>query len=536
MPCDFISGGEQVKKSHVISKFRFLEYGQPAPKGSRFKGIISISSLIGWFQYTGRDNAADTKKEKSLHEGGLLGYTSRDGKVRTFSSDGWLEKNKMKVFKEKIAKSFDKQGKIFWDTVVSLRDYEASFQSNLHDVNDYAAIVSKALPEFFRSAGFDPNNMIWWMNYHNNKHNPHMHIVFMEQVQTRTKGKLRKNVLDKYKRVWLRELGLREEFAKEHGVSSKEYLQQKDAIRKEMFSRIKIDVDDKTIQEFYSMLPKQGRLSYNSKPMKPFKKYLDQIITSLLNDKEVRPSYEEWLKKIETLDKFQNELASDNISQFKETEISKLYTQVGNLILKNVKYKNTVVKSKYNLPFLKKHILFSDDNIMRVALHDMPVSLDIPKEYVSRGDNKVYHVNLDEIDNGFEVVEKNISLGMMTGKELYDYLHDGVKPEKKRMQGTDSYETIKEENRGFVLERKIDWNEKGVELNSKEKKDPSRRTGGIRKISRNVHRENLSSVLKKGAKRILHQDEHEKEQDLEKFIREYEEQQIRINEKEMEYI
>ena len=59
---------------------------------------------------------------------------------------------------------------------------------------------------------------------------------------------------------------------------------------------------------------------------------------------------------------------------------------------------------------------------------------------------------------------------------------------------------------------------------------------GMRKRSKVIHNQKLSTVLKKGSKRILHQDAQEKERDLEKFIREYEEQQIRSEERGKEYI
>ena len=59
---------------------------------------------------------------------------------------------------------------------------------------------------------------------------------------------------------------------------------------------------------------------------------------------------------------------------------------------------------------------------------------------------------------------------------------------------------------------------------------------GMRKKSKVIHKQKLSAVLKKGSKRILHQDAQEKERDLERFIREYEEQQIRSEERGKEYI
>lgn len=41
-----------MSKLFNISKIRFFEYGKPAPEGSRFKGILDETSLVGYSRYT----------------------------------------------------------------------------------------------------------------------------------------------------------------------------------------------------------------------------------------------------------------------------------------------------------------------------------------------------------------------------------------------------------------------------------------------------------------------------------------------------
>ena len=44
----------------MIDKVRFFECGKPAPKGSRFQGNVSASTLFGdhgYFDYTSREDA-----------------------------------------------------------------------------------------------------------------------------------------------------------------------------------------------------------------------------------------------------------------------------------------------------------------------------------------------------------------------------------------------------------------------------------------------------------------------------------------------
>ena len=543
-----------MSKAHVISKFRFLECGKAPPKGSRFKGTISTASLLDWYEYTGREKAADRKKEHSMHEGGLLGYTSQDDTTCTFSSDGWLTKDKMPGFKKKIAKAFHKDGDICWDTVVSLKDYQDSFQSNMYDVNDYAAIVSKSLPGYFKSIGLDPDNMIWWMNYHNNKKNPHMHIVFMEKVHTRTRGKLAQKYLDKYKSTWLKELGLRQEFTKRYGKAPKDVFREKDALRKTLISGLDMRFHDQLLHSFYTTIPKKGRLSYNSKNMKPYRRQLNLIIRSLLQDEEIRPTYEEWLGKVEMLDDLQNTLANEKISHFKKTELDKLYTRIGNMILGHAKYKETECKQGYDLWFSKQNIRYQDEQIYRIKLQDRAACIDLPSDAALFLDERgFYHVEIEQ-DKSYTLhrYAKNLDAWkdisetdtlQIDRDTLFRYMHAKdislSEGEPKIFVGQDSRISLMDGTDETAVPLLTD-DPKEIppdpqkSLHARSEGPPARM--GMRKRSKVIHKQKLSAVLKKGSKRILHQDAQEKERDLERFIREYEEQQIRSEERGKEYI
>ena len=543
-----------MSKAHVISKFRFLECGKAPPKGSRFKGTISTASLLDWYEYTGREKAADRKKERGMHEGGLLGYTSQDDTTRTFSSDGWLTKDKMPGFKKKIAKAFHKDGDICWDTVVSLKDYQDSFQSNMNDVNDYAVIVSKSLPGYFKSIGLDPDNMIWWMNYHNNKKNPHMHIVFMEKVNTRTRGKLAQKYLDKYKSTWLKELGLRQEFTKRYGKAPKDVFREKDALRKTLISGLDMRFHDQLLHSFYTTIPKKGRLSYNSKNMKPYRRQLNLIIRSLLQDEEIRPTYEEWLGKVEMLDDLQNTLANEKISHFKKTELDKLYTRIGNMILGHAKYKETECKQGYDLWFSKQNIRYQDEQIYRIKLQDRAACIDLPSDAALFLDERgFYHVEIEQ-DKSYTLhrYAKNLDAWkdisetdtlQIDRDTLFRYMHAKdislSEGEPKIFVGQDSRISLMDGTDETAVPLLTD-DPKEIppdpqkSLHARSEGPPARM--GMRKRSKVIHKQKLSAVLKKGSKRILHQDAQEKERDLERFIREYEEQQIRSEERGKEYI
>ena len=548
-----------MKKNHVISKFRFLEYGKPAPKGSRFKGTISTESLIGWLDYTSRKEAADIKKEKGLHNGGLIGYTSQDSSIRTFTSEGWLDNNKMQSFKQQVAASFHTNGNICWDTVVSLRNYQDSSAAGMNSVEDYAAIVAKTLPGYFKTIGLDKDNVIWWMNYHSNKKNPHMHIVFLEKVQTKTRGKISEKALDKYKSIWMKELGMRQLFQKEYGKTPALFMKEKDKLRSVFLDKAAEKLNSNVaIRQFYAMLPKEGRLSYNSIHMKPFRKMLDNITRDILNNAEVKPEYDKWLNAVNTLDQFQNTLAGDDISHFKETEIKKLYERMGNMILKHAKDPDVQVIKKADMWFRSSFILHESEDKMKIKVPHKMMTVELLKNMVYESASDVNHVGLDNKEKVFRVeyykshkdawngkdplsskmVDGNALENIIEGKtekgidEIKDYKEDGINPsieEDNREMGFNDISIKNKETAGNKkMSDSMDQSQVPLSANNQ------RRSGfGITHKKIQQHQPSVSAALRKNAKRLLNQDERDKERDLEKFIQEFEKQQARSDEKEL---
>lgn len=545
-----------MKGNHVIANVRFLEYGKQAPKGSRFKGSLDSQSLVGWYDYTSRKEAADKQKINTLHKGGLLGYTSHNNEIRTYTSEGWLDEKKSKAFKQQVAKSFSKKGNLCWDTVISLRNYMDSSAAGMRDVNDCAAIVSKLLPSYFTSIGLDNNNMIWWMNYHTNKKNPHMHIVFMEKNQTRTRGMIPQKAINKYKSMFLKELGMREHFEKEFGITPKSFMQEKDEIRNAMIELIeKKELTNKDISKLHSMLPKTGRLSYNSANMIPFRELLDNITDKLLQSEEVKESYEKWLHKVEVLDNFQNVLAGDKISNFKETELQKLHVRIGNIILKQAKTDTTKKIEYSNLWFTESYILHSDNDFYTIKLPHKLYSMQVDKDKVYKSDDGLMRINLDNDEKCVSISkylkhidvwksQKPLFSKKVTGKELIAILDGKEFQEEEASMDTNKIDPISDLDKTIHGEDKVE-NSKKEQLSQRTmniNEDPTLKDNvkgdagffafngrdfGIKsKVSYRHHSHSIQEI-KKGARRLLSNDEREKERDLDKFIREFEEEQIR---------
>lgn len=407
----------------LIGKFRFLENGKEAPEGSRFTGVLNASSLIGWFNYTSREDAADERKDSQC-KGGFLGYTSHGGSEKTYTHLGWLKDENYTEFRKEVAEAFSEKGNLAWDTVISMEDYDLADKYNMRTVDDWANAVSKALPRFFKSIGLEPSNMIYWMNYHTNKDHPHIHLTFLERTQSRTKGKITEKQLNTFKRFFIEELGLREKLAERVGTTSEEYMKQKDAYRNKIIESIKKSmIEVRTLEGLYKMLPKSGRLQYNSKNMAPYKKLIDEQIEECLKLDGIREVYEKWCETVNQLASAMNEFAGHDIQTIKQAEMKNLYTLVGNAILKDYKGRlDFQVQMEIDPSYIKE-----SDSTFEIKVPFQPITVEVDRNKITMPENGNPVVLFDDID--YQIKEYGskqdiyanrlpISTGTITTKEV----------------------------------------------------------------------------------------------------------------------
>ena len=170
--------------------------GYKPPSNSRMKKEVSMDSISGYFEYTGRDEAKDVEKDVEENETGYFGYTGSHT-VGTSSSMGVLNtREDRKKFKKEIKKYFNKKGNICWDLVISLESDEEAAKLGLETVDNWNGVMSDALLKIFKQYDLEYNNVLWWFDVHRNTEHPHIHLAFMEKHQTRFKGKISKAKLE----------------------------------------------------------------------------------------------------------------------------------------------------------------------------------------------------------------------------------------------------------------------------------------------------------------------------------------------------
>ena len=248
------------------------------------KKEISLDSISGYFEYTGREEAKDVEKEVEDNESGYFGYTGSHS-VGTSSSMGMLNtREDRKKFKKEIKKYFYKKGNICWDLVISLESDEEAAKLGLETVDNWNSIMSDALPKIFKQYDLEYNNVLWWFDVHRNTEHPHVHLAFIEKHQTRFKGKISKAKLENVKRSIYTCIAARQKLAEKTGYDYREYFKLKDKEFNQLVTLVKgKDLSNvKTLNQLFGALPKTGRLQYNSYNMKEFKPAIDRIIDEII--------------------------------------------------------------------------------------------------------------------------------------------------------------------------------------------------------------------------------------------------------------
>lgn len=442
----------------VITKFYYLEHGKPAPKNSEFNGTITTSSIIGFKEYTKRKASKELSDEAKVAEEkneNFFNYTTqRIGATKTFSSLGWLDsKERNDVFKEEIANAFNKDGDVIWTPVISLHDFMTSYDMKLLNEEDYAAVFNKVLPKWFAKAGFENDNMHYWMDYHVNTDNPHIHLNFFEIKKTKMseRKKISMKSINDFKGMFWKEVFAKKRYLDETGKSVEAGFKNKDILKNETYKSFKesfkICSDQKFISDLkklYSELPGHGRLQYNSSHMIPYREQIDEVVNHLLSTPTVKEKYEEFINSVREFDLIRSKNLGTSYSSFTLEEDKKLRALLGNEVLrvfKNVDQnfwkkeliEGQIMKDNENndriyFPIAQSLIASVDENLFLIRVPSTAdyIYLDFKKSLLI-SDKRQFRVIEVEQSDQFDIFDKNGNSKnrIYSVNELQEFFSDG---------------------------------------------------------------------------------------------------------------
>lgn len=284
-------------------------------------------------------------------------FLNEHGESFTWSMNGDINaKRDLKEIKE-----LDSKG-LLWSLVISFPP-EFAINNGLITKSDYYQLTTNIMPTFLTSMGLKLDNVTWYCSLHRNTKNPHLHINFFEHKKTISNPKipyssiynLKSNIanylIDNEKFYRLRD----EKFKSITGdINLKELTKVKS--QKLYSDKYRRDLN-KMLLEFYSKLPKKGRLQYNSQNMVLYRDELNNIIKYILMHDSVKYDYAKYLKLLEQHQKEMIAMyGNSKANNYYNNQLNKLYSKIGNEILSNFKIYNSTKAMEKEKVFLKKHI------------------------------------------------------------------------------------------------------------------------------------------------------------------------------------
>lgn len=361
----------------IVNMQMYIQHGKPFPKKLKIKGIATTDKLLGYKDYTSRDSSREGNGYNlNIDDNGYFGYTSRESSreleknasnIRTYTNYGWIDTaEKRKSFKDEIRSCFSKNGDICWMPVQSFKDYITAEQYGLFSEDDYAALISKTLPKFLKECDLDPENVIWWMDYHTNKSHPHTHLVFTEKIKTRENPMLPMKALNNFKKSMFAEALNRLNII--NGIDVKTIFKEKDILNKQVKQKIDLKYlykQESEIEYSINRLLKKldgaegKRLQYNSFHMDPYRSEIDEIVSKILRHPSVSDIYEKFLNECRKIDSISSSKLNTVFTNIEDSETSKIRSHIGNQILK---FKKDGIDSKKLAGKLDELILTEEIN------------------------------------------------------------------------------------------------------------------------------------------------------------------------------
>lgn len=309
-------------KNNIVIK---VMYYQPVEKyvgkGRDYTRQREFVSCKGKYNYM---NYVDTGSTDKISKD-YLNYVGKNEKSSgVFGENGYLSEREKKDLKSALQKTESN----IWDMLISFktdfgekycRDYEQAYK-----------FLKSELPKFFERAGLDKDNIVWYAGLHDNMDNKHLHISFFEKEPryyskggklTYKNGKISLKEIEKSKMIFEARLT---------NASSNVV-----AYKKELLTKYKGFISNydmgkainKKLVTLYKIMPKDGRVSYDSENMKSLKPIVDSITSFiLLKGKGTYDTFEKYMKELERLNTWKKKKYAESEDEY----LKDLFRRLGN--------------------------------------------------------------------------------------------------------------------------------------------------------------------------------------------------------------
>jgi len=334
--------------NNVIIKLRFYQtkdHYADNPEMAEHRDFVSCQDSYSYLNYvhTGASENVSSDYEQYI--------ANKEKSFGAFNQDGLLNDEQKLDLRHQLQTTQS----VIWDMIISFR--EDFGDEYCRDYDQAYKFLKKELPKFFNKAGLYSDNIVWYAGLHENTENKHIHISFFEKepLYFDNGGKL------KYHSGTIsKDLLIATKFTLEKALTKptaqilkarKDMLYSYNALmsRTDMARKLK-----RLLLNLYTILPKDGRHSYDSENMLRVKKDVDGVTEFILTkNTQTRETYWEFENALKKFEEWKDERNYKEGSNYKKDlfrrlgnitidtaiELGKLHEELEKLDIKTAQYK-----------------------------------------------------------------------------------------------------------------------------------------------------------------------------------------------------
>lgn len=252
-----------------------------------------------------------------------------------FNQNGLLSDKDKKQLREQLRETKS----VIWDGLIT---FEENFGKTWCNSYEQAyELVKSELPKFFKRAGLNPENMIWYAGLHENTDNRHIHLSFFEKEPVRLRprkdekvfsnGKLSKTAILEFKAHL--ELAATDFKARER--RNRQLIQE--YVNEQLNETLGLILNNKLLS-LANRFPKSGSLAYASDNMSSLRSEIDSITGCLINkSKSSKAAYEDFIDLARYKDeRFESYCKRNRCKQpfsFEKKYKQDIYRRLGNIVI-----------------------------------------------------------------------------------------------------------------------------------------------------------------------------------------------------------
>ena len=338
----------QPQTDNVFMKLQYYQtkdHYTDNPEMAEHRDFVSCHDSYSYLNYvhTGASENVSSDYEQYI--------ANKEKSFGAFNQDGLLNDEQKLDLRHQLQTTQS----VIWDMIISFR--EDFGDEYCRDYDQAYKFLKKELPKFFNRAGLYSDNIVWYAGLHENTENKHIHISFFEKepLYFDNGGKL------KYHSGTIsKDLLIATKFTFEKALTKptaqilkarKDMLYSYNALmsRTDMARKLK-----RLLLNLYTILPKDGRHSYDSENMLRVKKDVDGVTEFILTkNTQTRDTYWEFENTLKKFEEWKDERNYKVGSNYKKDlfrrlgnitintaiELGKLHEELEKLDIKTAQYK-----------------------------------------------------------------------------------------------------------------------------------------------------------------------------------------------------